>query len=48
MDVYCQLYISFDLNYLSEELFENLKLKVNLIAKELSALIKAYKIRLEK
>lgn len=45
MEVYCQLYISLDLKYLTIDQFETCKMRIDAIARQLSALIKAYKKR---
>lgn len=46
MEVYCQLSVSLDLQYITNEQFEINKKSVDSIAKQLSALVKAYKNRL--
>lgn len=46
MEVYCQLYISLDLNYLTQVQFDKCKNTIDAIARQLSALIKAYKKRI--
>lgn len=46
MEVYCQLYISLDLMYLTQDQFETFKMRIDSIARQLSALVKAYKKRL--
>ena len=47
MEVYCQLYISLDLKYLTIDQFETCKMRIDAIARQLSALIKAYKKRID-
>ncbi len=47
MEVYCQLYISLDLKYLTMDQFETCKMRIDAIARQLSALIKAYKKRID-
>jgi four helix bundle protein len=47
MEVYCQLYISLDLKYLTIDQFETCKMRIDAIASQLSALIKAYKKRID-
>ncbi|HJV79072.1 MAG TPA: four helix bundle protein [Paludibacter sp.] len=46
MEVYCQLSVSLDLQYITTEQFEINKKSIDSIAKQLSALVKAYKNRL--
>lgn len=41
MEVYCQLFIAMDLNYLISELFETIKVEVNKIANKLNALTRS-------
>ncbi len=41
MEVYCQLYISFDLGYISDIDFEKMKIEVNKISNKLNALRKS-------
>ena len=47
MEVYCQLYISLDLKYLTIDQFETCKMRIDAIVRQLSALIKAYKKRID-
>ena len=47
MEVYCQLYISLDLKYLTIDQFETCKMRIDAIARQLSALIEAYKKRID-
>lgn len=46
MEVYCQLSVSLDLQYITNDQFEINKKSVDSIARQLSALVKAYKNRL--
>ncbi len=46
MEVYCQLYVAFDLKYITLEHFQNVKISVNEISNKLNALNRAYKKRL--
>ena len=46
MEVYCQLYIAYDLQYVSIEQFESQKGTIELISNKLSALNRAYQKRL--
>ena len=47
MEVYCQLYISLDLKYLTIDQFETCKMRIDAFARQLRALIKAYKKRID-
>ena len=42
MEVYCQLYIALDLNYITTNELECLKISIDKIANKLTALVKAY------
>lgn len=46
MEVYCQLSVSLDLQYITNDQFEINKKSIDSIARQLSALVKAYKNRL--
>ena len=47
MEAYCQLQLAFDLGYLNEEKFSDLRHSVTVISKQLSGLRKAYASRIK-